>query len=183
MNAANHTNFQSWAETVYQRPGVETALLAAQDRLGFDVKLLLWCCWTGLKFETIPELVFRHALTEGETWRSDVVAKLRAARQAMKPFEQKPGYDIADMRQNLKTLEISAEFVELSRLDSLAKAHLRPVQADSESAVRARHNLAAYAAHIGAAKRNGFSTTLLHSLIDNIFPGNADSKNQDQPSA
>ena len=35
-----------WAKAVYERPGVEAALLELQDGHGQSIPLLLWAAWT-----------------------------------------------------------------------------------------------------------------------------------------
>jgi len=75
------------------------------------------------------------------------------------------------MREKIKALELNAEAIEQNVLQDLAVDALTPAADDGDANPRARRNLALYTALTGAAKRPGFSTLLLESLIGNIFPG------------
>lgn len=165
----NQRFFRDWAKTTYGSPKVESTLLKAQDDAGLNVNLLLWCCWAGAFFETAPELVIRHAIADGAQWREKVTENLRNARRSMKRFESQPGYeDVAVLRARLKEIELTAEFIEIDRLEAIAVAHLK-APADDTATSRARRNLAQYASLTGAAQHKGFSTQLLQDVIDHIF--------------
>ncbi len=169
IGAENRGSFWSWAGKAYARPGVADTLLTLQDGAGLNVCILLWTCWAGERFEAAPEIVIRNANAAVSDWREHVTTKLRAARRAMKPFEEEPGYEnAAALRSAVKQCELDAERIEMSLLEDVAIRMLTPA-AGGDAAARARRNLAAYAALSGAGKKEGFSTSLLHQLIDNIL--------------
>jgi uncharacterized protein (TIGR02444 family) len=171
---AEPDSFWKWANDAYARPGAAEALLSLQDGAGLNVNLLLWTCWIAERFEAAPESAIRNAEAAVSEWRESVTAKLRSARRAMKPFEEKRGYENAKaLRGVVKQCELGAERIEVSLLEDVAHRMLTLAH-DGDVAARARANLVAYAALAGAAKRKGFSTSLLHQLIDNILMHPAD---------
>ena len=108
MNEFPAHPFWDWSLQVYGRPGVEDILLKLQDRLGLDVNLMLFACWTGA--------TGRGRLTGGEWarliegtagWRENVVAPLRSVRRHLKGRGDLPG--AAALRERVKALELEAE--------------------------------------------------------------------------
>ncbi len=161
--------FWAWAAAVYAQPGVADSLIAAQDNAGLNVNIVLWTCWTATRFDNAPDAAIRRAVEAVAEWHQQVTAPLRAARRGAKPFESDPDFAGAgDIRKTIKGAELKAERIEINILDRLARRLLKPVDGVGTQA-RARRNLAAYASLAGAAKHSGFSTALLHKIIDHIF--------------
>ncbi|MEO1251734.1 MAG: TIGR02444 family protein [Pseudomonadota bacterium] len=166
--------FWPWALSAYSQPRVAPALIALQEDAGLSVNLVLWCCWCAPQFDAAPESAIRTAISQTQSWRDEVTAPLRNARSALKSFAGAADYPRASsLRAMVKAGELAAERCEIEQLERLARRLLAPPAdgaADSERiAERARRNAALYAALEGAAKRKGFSTSLLHQVIDNIF--------------
>ncbi len=162
-------DFWSWSLDRYGREGAESACLRLQDGFGLNVNILLWACWCAERYDAAPELAMRKAIDICAQWNREVTAALRGARRYLKTQEQVAGAKA--LRDDIKTAELAAEKIEQAALENLAHTALTPAS-DSHAAhvqTRARRNLAAYAALAGAAKRDGFSTSLLHDLIDHIF--------------
>jgi len=161
--------FWPWACAAYAKTGVADSLIAAQDRAGLNVNLALWACWTATRFEAVPESAIRRAMDVIERWNANVTKPLRAARRGVKPFASDADYDGADdLRKIVKQAELDAERIETMLLEKLAIRILTPSQT-ADAPARARKNLAAYAALAGASRADGFSTALLHNVIDHIF--------------
>ncbi len=174
LTTANAYDFWGWSLAHYARPGTESLLLRLQDDFDCNVNILLWSCWCAERFDAAPEPVIRKAIDITAVWDANVTGKLREVRRYMKTTSaQQIGAGLADMRAKVKQAELDAEQVEQSLLQDLAASALAPANEDNKSAIeaRARRNLAAYAALIGAVQKKGFATTLLHDLIDNIFGG------------
>ncbi len=162
-------SFWIWANAVYAHPGVADSLIEAQDRAGLNVNLLLWICWSATRFAEIPEIILRRATEATAQWSAQVTASLRAARRAAKSFEDKPGFEnAASLRSDIKSAELYAERIEIEILEKLSIEYLTPTT-DSDVKARARRSMTSYVAIIGAARRDGFSTGLLHTIIDHIF--------------
>jgi len=164
--------FWNWSLQRYAREGVETHLLKLQDEYGFNVNLLLWSCWSAEHFCEIPESCFRKAHELTAAWSASVTAPLRSVRRFLKaPPEPFAAGAALALREDIKTAELNAEAIEQDLLQNLAANALTPAANDEDATPRARRNLALYTALAGAAKRPGFSTLLLESLIGHIFPG------------
>ncbi len=161
--------FWAWATASYARSGAADSLIAAQDTADLNVNIMLWACWTATRFESPPDAAIRRAMEAVDDWHLNVTRPLRATRRAAKRFVKNPDFTGAEaMRESIKGIEIAAERIEIDILDGLAFRLLTPIDGGDVIA-RARRNLAAYAGLAGAATRDGFSTTLLHRVIDHIF--------------
>lgn len=161
--------FWTWASNAYARPGAADSLIAAQDAAAFNVNIMLWACWAATRFEAAPDPAIRQAIDAVGPFHEAVTKPLRATRRSMNPFRENANFEGAEsLRESIKNAELDAERIEINILDRLAFQLLSPC--DSGDLVgRARRNLAAYAAMIGATSHSGFSTTLLHQVIDHIF--------------
>ncbi len=165
--------FWNWSLTRYHRPGVETALLRLQDDFGCNANILLWLCWIAEAFGPVPDIVVKKAVDTTSAWNREVTGKLRQARRSLKTSND-AGEAGELLREQIKKAELEAEHIEQTLLERLAASTLtasgEKVRADILR--DARRNLAAYAATAGAARIKGFSTSLLHTLIDHIFNDN-----------
>mgnify|MGYP001550187852 FL=1 len=83
--AALAADFWDYALALYGRDGVQAACLRLQDQAGFEVNLLLFCCFAAARGlpPLSPEILERliAALTP---WRQAIVAPLRRLRRATK---------------------------------------------------------------------------------------------------
>ncbi len=162
--------FWEWSLSRYARDGVEPVLLRLQDEFGFNVNILLWCCWCADHFGDAPEPVFRKAIDFTSQWSANVTKPLRAARRYLKTPPPSAPSGAEALRARIKDAELKAEAVEQSYLEALAQNALQPAARGEDPRPCARRNLAAYTALIGAARLKGFTISLLETLIDRIFP-------------
>lgn len=110
----------TFACTFYARPGVETACLALQDA-GADVCLLLTGLWLdrhGTPHDSNLELQLRQISVP---WQKDVVEPLRQLRQSWRAAAQQDE-ELAQLREQLKRLELEAERMQLQRLEVLTSS-------------------------------------------------------------
>ena len=107
-----------WALSAYARPNVAAVCLALQDGHRQNVPLLLAAAWAASEGRTL-DLDRAVALTHA--WEADVVAPLRAARRGLK-ISSKPIPDAGReaLRETVKAVELEAERLLLSALESLA---------------------------------------------------------------
>ena len=136
-----------------------------QDSFGLNINLILWCLWSGDNFSEPDEIVIRKAKDLSDQWSSCVVEPMRAARRALK---SKAGSDAASLYDEIKAIELKGEKVEQEMLERLSLEALAP--AKGGGANRARRILASYGRLTDAARRPGFSVSLLEDLIETIFP-------------
>ena len=117
--------FWGFSLAVYRQPGVPEECLALQERLGADVNLLLLCAYLGAKRNALlARSDIEAAVAASTAWHVDVVRKLRAARQALKPWEgrDKELQDSArTLRSAVKKLELDAERIEHDLLANWAR--------------------------------------------------------------
>lgn len=110
-----------WSFTLdfYARPGVEQACLRLQDE-GADVCLLLCGVWLGKRgVACTPRRVDALVALAGP-WQADVVTPLRGLRRQWHTAAQQDSA-LADLREQLKTLELQAERQLLARLQQLTR--------------------------------------------------------------
>ena len=116
-------SFWDFSVSTYRRPGVADACLSLQDRFGFDVNFLLYCCWFGCTRGPMAEGMFNTVLSFSEPWADEVVRPLRAARTWMKVA----GCGRADvstetcmsLRDKIKAAEFEAEHFQQDTLEGL----------------------------------------------------------------
>ncbi len=110
-------DFWAFSLSVYRQPGVPEECLALQGSLGADVNLLLLCAYLGAKQKALLDKDDIEALAAASlAWHVDIVRSLRAARQALKPWEEGRDQKLQDsarvLRSAVKKLELDAERIE-----------------------------------------------------------------------
>ena len=114
-----HDDLWSFALACYARPGVETACLELQSA-GADVCLLLAGCWLESRGVAFDEARLAQLKSLSDNWRAEVVVPLRNLRQTWRQRAAEDS-DLADLRAQVKSLELKAEHVQLQRLQSAAQ--------------------------------------------------------------
>src|SRR3990167_1156576 len=108
------TDLWRFAEALYQRPGVEAACLLLQTQ-GADVCLLLCAAWLERR-QIICTNERSDALRNiAQPWQQQVVVPLRQLRQSWREQAQSD-HALAQLREQIKQLELSAEREQLERL-------------------------------------------------------------------
>ncbi len=140
MSAAAES-FWNFSLALYGKPGVASALIGLQDRLGLDVNMLLYCCWVGSAGHslTVAELAAVEAAVE--PWQAEVVRPLRSLRRRLKGgIGALPADRVEAYRKRLNELEIEGE-----RIAQEAMAAVQRGRSDPASiAGRVVGNLRAY---------------------------------------
>lgn len=158
--------FWKFSLKVYRADGVEAACLALQGALGVDVNVLFFCCWAGeLGIPPLSDQSMRRALKAVESWQTEVVWPLRAARRRIKQgVEGVPQAWAGRLRKAIGAAELDAEYVEqiiLNDLVSLGRVSACPPQKCRAAAVA---NLARYfrlaGVHPGKADQRHVETIL-----------------------
>jgi uncharacterized protein (TIGR02444 family) len=123
--------FWSFSLALYERPGVAQALIGLQDRLGLDLNVLLYCCWTGTEGRSLTPADLAEVEAAAEPWQAEVVRPLRSIRRRLKGgFGRLPPERVETWRARLGQLEIEAERI---AQEAMAKAP-RPEQGDPAAA-------------------------------------------------
>lgn len=121
-----HNDFWVFCLEVYACEGVEAQCIYLQDQYGYDVVLLLFLLWTGVRGEEIeaPSLIELNQFCR--QWQDTVVAPLRKIRRELKTQintgSVRPSEPTETLRQKIKTVELESE-----KLQALALIDLSPL--------------------------------------------------------
>jgi len=112
MTTADDSTFWSFTVGLYGKPGVASALIGLQDRLGLDVNMLLYCCWAGADGRLLSREDLKAVEAVAEPWQSEVVRPLRALRRRLKGgFAPLPADRVESYRKRVNELEIEGEHI------------------------------------------------------------------------
>jgi uncharacterized protein (TIGR02444 family) len=115
---AENEAFWRFTLAFYKRPGVSDALIALQDRDGFDVNLVLFALWLGISGRgALGGDALAAAEQVAGTLRSEIVEPLRRLRRKLRHH---PDGDVQRLREGVKELEIAGEKLVQERLARLA---------------------------------------------------------------
>lgn len=133
--------FWRFSLAFYERPGVADALIALQDRDGFDVNLVLFALWLGVSGHgPLDGDALAAAELAAATLQSEIVEPLRSLRRKLRHH---PDGDVQHLREGVKALEIAGEKLVQERLARLAGS--KDAKTDPESRRATAHaNLALY---------------------------------------
>jgi uncharacterized protein (TIGR02444 family) len=110
--------FWRFSLAFYERPGVADALIALQDRDGFDVNLVLFALWLGISGRgPLSGDALEAAERVAGTLRSEIVEPLRRLRRQLR--HHRDG-GVQRLREGVKELEIAGEKLVQERLARLA---------------------------------------------------------------
>lgn len=146
--------FWRFSLIVYGRPGVASACISLQDRLGLDVNLLLFLCWTGALGHAVEHDAFVRLMERAARWQRLVARPLREVRRGLKGQDLVDSVEGESFRSQVKALELEAERLEQAMLYS--ELTFRQVEAPEESvqaAACAARNIALYLRVAGIVPR------------------------------
>ena len=110
--------FWRFSLAFYERPGVADALIALQDREGFDINLVLFALWLGISGRgTLGGDALAAAERAAGTLRREMIEPLRNLRRKLRNH---PDGDVQRWREGVKVLEIAGEKLVQERLARLA---------------------------------------------------------------
>jgi len=133
--------FWRFSLAFYERPRVADALIALQDRDGFDVNLILFALWFGISGRgALDGDALMAAQRVAGALRSEFVEPLRSLRLKLRHH---PDSDVQSLREGVKALELAGEKLVQERLARLAgTACVKPRPKGCRAAAHA--NLALY---------------------------------------
>lgn len=104
------TDFPSFAEALYARPGVAAACLDLQDRRSLDVVLLLYAAWLGVRAVGLTREQGAALITSTQSWRFEVIRPLRRLRRRLRAVHDNMPRERAEpVRSLVKQAELAAE--------------------------------------------------------------------------
>jgi uncharacterized protein (TIGR02444 family) len=106
--------FWSFSLALYAKEGVADACLLLQDKLGYDVNLLLLACWTGgCRGIAITESDWRGLIKSTGLWREEIVGPLRQVRRTLKSARWNADWGHCDhLRRKVLDIELECERAE-----------------------------------------------------------------------
>ncbi len=97
--------FWEFAVSVYDR--VREPCLVLQDEHGFEVNLLLFCCWQGTRGIALDDAGIARIVEACADWSGNVVEPLRRSRRWLRERRHPPG--APDLRKRIAGLELEGE--------------------------------------------------------------------------
>ena len=148
--AAEDEEFWRFSLAFYDRPGIAEALIALQDRDGYDVNVMLFALWLGMSGRgPLGGELLAAAERETATLRSEIVEPLRSIRRRLRHHSDS---DVQNLREGVKALELTGEKLIQTRLARLAGPD--PGRTHAEGCRAAAHaNLARYLGPEGIRRR------------------------------
>lgn len=142
----------AFATTVYRKPEVADACLRLQQELGVDVPILLFCAWFGCVRGDLDNKMLAQVIKKSRPYSTHVVKSLREARRWMKqPDESQNSFLTTknqqawqSLREQIKSIEISAELLWLDGLQSLSESMSNEVGSAQVSATSVMGNMLKY---------------------------------------
>ena len=142
--AENENPFWTYSYALHESDGVGPACIGLQDRHGFDVNLLLYCCWVAATGRGALE---RDGLEKArgtvQQWQNQVSTPIREIRRLLKTESLGVPTDLAQtFRKELMSVELASERVAQDALLAIA-----PPPTDGDLETRSgvvRQNLVGY---------------------------------------
>jgi len=154
--------FWRFSLAFYARPGIPDALIALQDRAGFNVNLMLFALWRGaVHGQRLRASELRAAAAAVAPLRREVVGPLRDLRRRLKTVGDA---DIRTLRRRVLGLELAAERAAQSRLAAIPAA----AQREADRCAAAEANLLLY---LGAEAESAEAAVLCRGLHDFLSRG------------
>jgi uncharacterized protein (TIGR02444 family) len=167
---SDEDDFWKFSVSVYD--GVREICLKLQDRFGFDVNLLLFCCWRGAAGYGLDEAELVRILDHAGAWRANVVEPLRATRRWLKNHVQSDS--ATDLRQRVLALELESERQMQALIIEAAEPRRRHVARDLGIEIQtALLNLEKYKKAAMTAETNE-TTRLFRELLEGVFASGID---------
>jgi len=175
-------DFWDFSRTVYG--GAQACCLDLQDRFGFDVNMLLFCCWSAARGQVLSDAETEEILVITGPWRRNVIEPLRSARRWLKgraDLGLKGPADPTgseDLRRRILELELESEKAEQALIIDAHSAASDPIdRAAPDPSLSARQraslNLITYARIIGAGQTMEMISQL-EALVTSAFAREAD---------
>lgn len=158
-------DFWSYAVSAYER--TRESCLALQDGFGFEVNLLLFCCWRGSVGDALDGVRLNRIIDACADWRANVIEPLRGARRWLKNRAEPAGSEA--LRRAILDSELQGERLLQGLIISAAAPLARGQTVEPVRARRiAEENLMLYhgVLEIGA-ERNAAS--LIQALLSGAF--------------
>lgn len=117
----NQLSLWDFACNYYRQPKVQSACLRLQDEQGWNVPLLLFCCWAADRYGALSTEQIQHAKNLADGFSRYTTEPLRQIRQNMKSVDNNrwPVNHVRwqKLRQDIKDIELESEKILLNALE------------------------------------------------------------------
>jgi uncharacterized protein (TIGR02444 family) len=163
-------DFWNFSVSVYDR--ARESCLNLQDRFGFDVNLLLFCCWRGAAGVGLGEAELKRIIEGTAAWRINVIEPLRATRRWLRNGDHPSG--AKELRARILEIELQGERLAQALIIEAAGPRPDPLSPCEDIGIgTARRNLEMYqrAATPGAMDA---SAPVFLELLEGVFAVSSD---------
>lgn len=171
---SDQEDFWNYAVAVYER--ARTSCLELQDDFGFEVNLLLFCCWRGSRGVALDARTLVRIIDASADWRANVVEPLRATRRWLKGRAAPLGAE--ELRGSVLGLELEGERLLQALIVETASRAMKGERTTAPEVDRAEawriteQNLTTYQ-RIADHDEVGNSDELVRRLLVDVFAGGA----------
>ena len=107
----------------YAKPKIQSACLTLQDQYGVNVPLLICCCWSSMRYGTLPLPILKELQQYTGAYSNLAIEPLRVLRTGMKNSHdaQWPTSVIEweALRESIKKIELTSECMLLAGLEKI----------------------------------------------------------------
>lgn len=128
----SRSDFWQFACNCYQRPGVQQALLALQDKAGKNVNLCLLLYYLDALGYTLEQELVKRLIDTAQAYDNQVLQPQRAIRQHLKAHHQ-DYHNYAAMRGALLNAELTLEQRQQDLLLTVLDQHSLPLKSQKNS--------------------------------------------------
>ena len=118
-----HGDLWEFSLALYAEPGVAASCLNLQNQYGFDINLVLFCIWYGLRHGNLTDDMLKHAIDLSKPWSETVIQPLRSLRSRLMLDRNgsafSSGSEICALRELIKSAELDAERIQQQELERL----------------------------------------------------------------
>lgn len=162
--------FWKFSGDVYDR--ARESCLNLQDHFGFDVNLLLFCCWRGTMGATLEEAELIRIMDGIGAWRANVVEPLRTTRRWLTKTDFPDGAQ--DLRRRVLEVELQGERVLQGLIIAAAEPCSRQEPPNRDIGVQtARRNLEIYQ-RVAIPDAPADAAPFFLELLEGVFASGAD---------
>jgi len=125
----------NFATERYAREGVAPLCLRLQDEYGFDVNLLLFCCWYGAHYGAVDSTLMQSLFDYSRDWNNNAVQPVRETRNWLRALIENSQGDealLGQLREKVKEVELECERHQLEALETQARG-VQPAQTSSDA--------------------------------------------------
>jgi len=160
--------FWEFSLKLYAEPDVEQALLFLQDHHGFNVNMILFCCWYGVEGQgklTQKRLLY---IDEGiKLWHARIIQPLRRLRKTLKNYSLIKSHSTKN--ENVLSVELKAEKIEQQMIVNRISFLRHGIKSPPIKAADICKSLLNYC-HVKGIRLNDEGVDCIITIVSRVFP-------------